>query len=188
MFAFDIGMSNIEEVNIVREGNNYGWMTREAFFDNAVNRPGGVLQQVFALPADILNGERKDGFTYPVAIYDHNDGQSITGGVAYHGRIPQLRGKLVFGDILRGRLFAADLAAIKRADDGIPRTVAPVEEIQLYTKDSSGKRTYVTLHELIEATLGATVVRADLHISQSRDGEIFITSRQDGTIRMLVSD
>ena len=105
-----------------------------------------------------------------------------------HGRIPTLRGKLVFGDILRGRIFAADLAAIKKADDGIPRTVAPVEEIQLYVKDSSGRRTYVTLHELIEATLGATVVRADLHISQSRDGEIFVTSRQDGTIRMLVPD
>lgn len=188
MFAFDIGMSNIEEVNIVREGNNYGWMTREGFFDNGVNKPDGVLGQVFPLPEDILNGERKDGFTYPVAIYDHNDGQSITGGVAYHGRIPALRGKLVFGDILRGRLFAADLAAIKKADDGIPRTVAPVEEIQLYIKGPGGRRTYVTLHELIEATLGATVVRADLHISQSRDGEIFVTSRQDGTIRMLVPD
>ena len=188
MFAFDIGMSQIEEVNIVREGNNYGWMTREGYWDNAVNRPGGVLRDVYPLPETILNGEIKDGFTYPVAIYDHNDGRSITGGVAYHGRIPALRGKLVFGDIQRGRLFASDLAAIKGADDGIPRTVAPVEEIQLYTKDSSGRRTYVTLHELIQATLGESIDRADLHIGQSRDGEIFVTSRQDGTIRMLVPD
>jgi hypothetical protein len=30
--------------------------------------------------------------------------------------------------------------------------------------------------------------RADLHISRSRDGELFVTSRQDGMIRMLVSD
>jgi hypothetical protein len=28
MFASDIGMSNIEEINIVREGENYGWMRR----------------------------------------------------------------------------------------------------------------------------------------------------------------
>lgn len=188
MFASDIGMSNIEEINIVREGNNYGWMQREGYFDNGVNKPGGSLEQVYALPDDILNGERKDGFTYPVAVYDHNDGQSITDGFAYHGRIAALRGKFVFGDILRGRLFAADLAAMKKADDGIPRTVAPIEEIQLYVKDPRGKRVYVTLHELIEATLGATVVRADLHISRSRDGELFITSRQDGTIRMLVPD
>jgi len=28
----------------------------------------------------------------------------------------------------------------------------------------------------------------DLHISQSRDGELLLTSRQDGVIRMLVPD
>jgi hypothetical protein len=82
----------------------------------------------------------------------------------------------------------ADLAAMKEADDGIPQTVAPVEEIQLYVRDASGNRTYVTLRELVEAAMGATVTRADLQISHSRDGEIFITSRQDGIIRMLVPD
>ena len=94
----------------------------------------------------------------------------------------------MFGDIVRGRLFAADLAAMKKADDGIPQTVAPVEEIQLYVRGAGGHRTYVTLRELIERAMGATMTRADLHISRSRDGEIFITSRQDGVIRMLVSD
>ena len=54
-------------------------------------------------------------------MYDHNEGQAVTGGFAYHGRIPALRGKFVFGDIVRGRLFAADLAAIKKADDGDSR-------------------------------------------------------------------
>ena len=187
MFASDIGQSHIEEINIIREGLNYGWMQREGFFDNGVTRPDGVLNQVFPLPAEILNGQSQDGFTYPVAIYDHNDGQAVTGGFAYHGRIPALRGKFVFGDIVRGRLFVADLAAMKEADDGIPQTVAPVEEIQLYVRDASGNRTYVTLRELVEAVMGATVTRADLQISRSRDGEIFITSRQDGFIRMLVS-
>ena len=61
-------------------------------------------------------------------MYDHNDGQAVTGGFAYHGRIAALRGKFVFGDIVAGRLFVADLAAMKKADDGIPQTVAPVEE------------------------------------------------------------
>ena len=188
MLVSDIGMAQIEEINIVREGFNYGWMQREGFFDNGVTRPGGVLDQVFPLPADILNGRSQDGFTYPVVIYDHNDGQAVTGGFAYHGRIPALRGKFVFGDIVRGRLFVADLAAMKAADDGIPQTVAPIEEIQLYVRDASGNRTYVTLRELEEAAMGATITRADLQISRSGDGELFITSRQDGMIRMLVSD
>jgi hypothetical protein len=123
-----------------------------------------------------------------VAIYDHNEGQAISGGFAYHGRIAALRGKFVFGDIQRGRLFAADLAEMKKADDGIPQTVAPVEEIQLYVRGAGGNRVYVTLRDLVERTMGASMTRADLHISRSRDGELFLTSRQDGMIRMLVPD
>ena len=188
MFASDIGMNNIEEINIVHEGQNYGWMKREGLFENGVTRPGGALNQLFPLAPDILDGRTKDGFTYPVAMYDHSEGQAVSGGFAYYGRIPALRGKFVFGDIVRGRLFVADLAAMKKADDGIPQTVAPVEEIQLYVRDQGGNRTYVTFRELIEAANGATAVRADLHISRSRDGELFITSRQDGMIRMLVPE
>ena len=188
MFASDIGMNHVEEINIVHNGNNYGWMKREGLFENGVTRPGGALNQLFALPAEVLDGRKKDEFTYPVAMYDHNEGQAVTGGFAYHGRITALRGKFVFGDIVRGRLFVADLAAMKKADDGIPQTVAPVEEVQLYQRDASGNRTYVTFRELVEATNGATITRADLHISRTRDGELFMTSRQDGMIRMLVPD
>ncbi len=188
MFASDIGMNHIEEVNIVHNGRNYGWMKREGLFENGMIRPDGALNQLFPLPAEILDGRMKDEFTYPVAMYDHNDGQAVSGGFAYHGRIPGLRGKFVFGDIVRGRVFVADLAAMKKSDDGIPQTVAPVEEVQLYVRDASGNRTDVTFRELIESTNGATVTRADLHISSSGDGELFITSRQDGMIRMLVPD
>ena len=188
MFASDIGMNHIEEVNIVRNGENYGWMKREGYFENGMTRPGGALNQLYPLPADVLSGKTKDGFTYPVAMYDHSEGQAISGGFAYYGRIPALKGKFVFGDIQRGRLFAADVAALKKADDGIPQTVAPVEEIQLYVRNASGGRTYVSFRELVEKTMGASMAPADLHISRSRDGELFLTSRQDGTIRMLVPD
>jgi hypothetical protein len=188
MFATDIGMNHIEEVNIVRAGGNYGWMPREGYWENGMTRPGGALSQLFELPADVLDGRAHDEFTYPVAIYDHNDGQAITAGFAYHGRIDALRGKFLFGDIVRGRLFAADLAAMKAADDGVPGTVAPVEEVQLYVTDAEGNRVHVSFRELVEHTNGATAARADLHLSQSRDGEIFLTSRQDGMIRMLVPD
>ena len=184
MFAMDIGMSNVEEVNIVRNGGNYGWMKREGYWDNG-RMHGGTLDQIFALPDEVLKGRVKDGFTYPVAIYDHNDGHAISGGFTYHGKIPQLKGKFVFGDIQRGRIFVADVAAMKKADDGIPETVAPVEELQLYVKGPNGVRQYVTLRDLIEKTNGAAATRADLHIGRSKDGELFITSRQDGMIRML---
>jgi len=186
MFALDIGMDNIEEINIVRNGGNYGWMKREGHWENGIVRPGGALDQLFPLPADVLDGRSKDEFIYPVAIYDHDEGVAISGGFAYNGKIPALSGKFVFGDINRGRVFAADTAALKKADDGIPRTVAPIEEIQLYKRDASGTRVDVTFKGLVESTMGATLTRADLHISRTRDGELFLTSRQDGWIRMLV--
>jgi hypothetical protein len=187
MFASDIGMSQIEEINIVHNGGNYGWMKREGYFENARVR-GGELNELYPLPPEILSGKVKDGFIYPVAVYDHDEGRSVTDGFAYHGRIPALKGKFVFGDIYNGRVFASDLAAMKNADDGIPETVAPVEEIQLYVRDASGKRVDVSFRDLIEKKMGKTVVRCDLHISHSRDGELFLTSRQDGMIRMLVPD
>jgi hypothetical protein len=55
-------------------------------------------------------------------------------------------------------------------------------------RDGSGNRTNVSLPDLIAKSMGTTIPRADLHISQSRDGELFVTSRQDGWIRMLVPD
>ncbi len=187
MFGSDIGMSNIEEINIIHEGGNYGWMAREGTFENGRWR-GGDLGQVFALPDDVLSGRTKDGFIYPVAMYDHGDGVAVSAGFAYHGRIPQLDGKFVFGDVNRGRIFVADLAAMKAADDGVPATVAPVEEVQLYVRDAAGKRVYTSFRELVEGTMGKSLPRTDLHISQGRDGELYLTSRQDGMIRMLVPD
>jgi glucose/sorbosone dehydrogenase len=187
MFASDIGMNQIEEINIVHNGENYGWMRREGYWENGRWR-GGVLNDLFALSGDVLNGREKDGLTYPVAMYDHDEGRAVAGGFAYHGRIAALRGKFVFGDVQNGRLFAADLAEMKKADDGIPQTVAQIEEIQLYVLDAHGSRMGVSMRELVDRTMGVSLSRADLHISQTADGELLLTSRQDGTIRMLVPD
>ena len=186
MFAFDIGMDHVEEINIVRNGGNYGWMKREGYWENGMVRPGGALNQLFPLPADVLEGRTKDEFIYPVAIYDHDEGVAISGGFAYNGKIQALRGKIVFGDVNRGRVFVADTAAVKKADDGIPQTVAPVEEVQLYVRDAGGERTDVTFKGLVEKTMGTTLTRSDLHIGRGRDGELLLTSRQDGWIRTLV--
>ena len=189
MFASDIGMDNIEEVNIVHNGGNYGWMRREGIFDNARPR-GGALNELYPLPAEILDGRVKDGFIYPVAMYDHDEGRAVSGGFAYHGRITALNGKFVFGDVQNGRVFVADLTAMKKADDGIPQTVAPIEEVQLFVRDSNGQRVDVSFLELVQQTsakfMEKPAPRADLHISHTRDGELFLTSRQDGMIRMLV--
>ena len=185
MFASDIGMSNIEEINIVHKGQNYGWMPREGYWENGMIRPDGRLNQLYTLPADVLSGRVADPYTYPVAFYDHDEGRAVAAGFTYHGAIEALQGKFVFGDVQSGRIFIADVAALKAADDGVPQTIAPIEELQLYVRDAAGNRRDVTFHELVEQTKGEAVSRSDLHIHRTRDGEILVTSRQDGMIRQL---
>jgi len=162
-------------------------MRREGIWENGRWR-GGALNQLFPLSPEILTGREKDGFTYPVAMYDHDEGHAVTDGFAYHGRITALRGKFVFGDIQNGRVFAADLAEMKKADDGVPQTVAPIEEVQLYVRDAKGNRIGVSMKELVDQKMGTSLPRVDLHISRTGDGELLLTSRQDGVIRMLVPD
>lgn len=78
----DIGRDNIEEVNLVKPGQNYGWTKREGTF---------IHLQTIAVPADAPNTGYIDGvaplpaneatvgidsygtrYTYPVAQWDHN--------------------------------------------------------------------------------------------------------------------
>ena len=77
---------------------------------------------------------------------------------------------------------------MKNADDGIPQTVAPIEEIQLYVRTATGTRVGVSMRELVDQAMGVSISRVDLHISRTGDGELLLTSRQDGVIRMLVPD
>ena len=86
----------------------------------------------------------------------------------------------------RKSIDACNDVRISWGNDGIPRTVAPIEEVQLYTRDAAGKRTDVSFMDLVEKTMGTKVQRTDLHLSRGRNGELFLTSRVDGTIRVLV--
>jgi glucose/arabinose dehydrogenase len=114
----DVGQNNIEEINRVTLGGNYGWAVKEGdfLFDRAtgtIGAPPGNRSP--GVPAGLI-----DPISGPLGTleYDHSDGISITGGFVYRGTaIPELFGKYVFGDLalrnapprVDGRLFYADL-------------------------------------------------------------------------------
>jgi glucose/arabinose dehydrogenase len=103
----DVGQNNIEEVDIVTAGANYGWRIKEGSFlfdpdgPNSDTDPDVGKGFVFAgspgVPA---------GLTDPIAEYDHSDGPgvpetrvAVIGGFVYRGDdIQRLRGRYVFGD------------------------------------------------------------------------------------------
>lgn len=117
----DVGQNNIEEINRITIGGNYGWAIKEGtFIFNRTNQgpgqgPGTIGANSPGVPAGLI-----DPITGPMGTlqYDHGDGISITGGFVYRGTaIPELFGKYVFGDLalrnnpprVDGRLFYADL-------------------------------------------------------------------------------
>lgn len=130
----DVGQNNVEEINKIVRGGNYGWAVKEGtFLFNRTTGPGGNAGSVGAnspgVPANMI---------YPISgtlgtlQYDHNDGISITGGFVYRGTaIPELVGKYVFGDLairnapprVDGRLFYADLGTGQIFEFQIPQFV-----------------------------------------------------------------
>lgn len=90
LWAGDVGQGEWEEVNLVRNGGNYGWKVYEGnscFEGNA--------------QCDVLISEP------PVVEYSHAEGLSITGGVVYRGSaLPGLVGRYLYGDFVSGRVWA----------------------------------------------------------------------------------
>ena len=114
LIVADVGQNQIEEIDMVVLGGNYGWAIKEGEY--LFNRANGTVNPTASpdVPAGLIDPISGPGGTLQ---YSHSDGISITGGFVYHGtEIPELVGKYVFGDLaLRtgpradGRLFYADL-------------------------------------------------------------------------------
>lgn len=112
LIAADVGQNDIEEVDVVVSGGNYGWPVKEGSFLFDMNGAGRGFTTDFSpgVPAGLID---------PVAEYDHDEGISITGGFMYRGnRVKELRDSYVFGDWLR-RLFHL-------TDDGSIAELVPV--------------------------------------------------------------
>jgi hypothetical protein len=94
LYLGDVGQNDIEEVDLVVKGGNYGWNAKEGtlFFHINGNNEG------FASLMD--NGRATTDMINPIAQYDtHAEGHSVIGGFVYHGsRLPQLRGRYVFAE------------------------------------------------------------------------------------------
>jgi glucose/arabinose dehydrogenase len=105
----DVGQNDIEEVDVVRRGGNYGWPVKEGsfLFDNGGAGDGFVTANSPGVPSGLID---------PVAEYDHTapggvrcgspgagpsacQGIAIVGGYVYRGeRLESLRGSYIAGD------------------------------------------------------------------------------------------
>lgn len=163
MLVCNIGHGNIESIDLIKKGNDYGWPIREGTF--SLN-PYGDLNKVHPLPAN----DSSYHITYPVAEYDHDEGKAICGGYEYTGdAVPQLKGKFLFGDIPTGRLFYIDMKDIKQGSE------APIKEWQVSLDGSIKKLSEICGYD-----------RVDLRFGKDAQGEIYILTKADGKVYKIV--
>src|SRR4051812_15450735 len=170
MFLGHIGEHDIEAVYDVKAGDNFGWSEREGpFVFNKADRCN-----LYPLPAD----DKKYGYTYPVAAYDHNAppdwpctrdvGRAISGGFVYRGhKIPSLRGKYVFADLVDGRLFYTNAAEMRRGGK-----LATIYELKV--ENSAGWP--VKMSDIVGDA------RVDLRLGTDNDGELYLLAKSNGKV------
>lgn len=156
MFATDIGQHSIEELNRIEKGKFYGWPIREGRF---IINPYGKFNEIF----ELQENDERFGVTYPVIQLDHDELAAIFAG--YIMPYGPLEGKFIFGDILSGRLFFADLDDL-----------------------NSGVKSWGVIFEgkeisLLELCGGK---RVDLKFGQDAEENIYIMSKTEGKIYKIM--
>ncbi len=164
MLASNIGHHNIEALYMILPGRDYGWPIREGTF---LMKYDENMSNIFPLPSD----DATYNITYPVAQYDHDEGNAISGGFEYWGTsVPELQGKCIFGDIVKGRIFFVEADELKIGKQ------ATIQEMKV---SINGKIT--TMIELSGAQ------KVDMRFGRDHKGELYVMTKPDGKVYRVVS-
>jgi len=160
LFVGDVGQNDIEEVNLVVRGGNYGWAIKEGtlFFNHNGDADGFAQREpIGAVPPGLID---------PVAQYDiHHEGHSVIGGFVYRGNaLPELFGRYVFGEFSTIFNFPTGPHDYGRL---LHMSGAPVQ---------SEPRAISEFHIVGGNSLGLAV----LGMGQDADGEVYITGNRSG--------
>lgn len=180
MYLGHIGQRAIEAVYAVDAGDNFGWPVIEGRYAYRNET------QCWLYP---MTEEMKDaGYEYPATSYDHDkpanwpcnsdSGHAVSGGFVHRGDLRGLYGQYVFGDLVEGRVYYADIAG-KRDDRGHDDDVAreaQIHELALY--DTAGTRMRMT------DFVGDG--RVDLRFGTDSEQNLYLLAKANGTIWRVV--
>jgi glucose/arabinose dehydrogenase len=160
MLVADIGEANVEELNLVQNGGDYGWSNQEGLF--------GISSKIDKTVVFDIPEADKAKYITPIAQYDHNDGNAISGGFVYKGALKALENKYIFGDIVTGRLLFMDTDNMEKGKDLFDINI--IED---------GK----------ETALRSILNQKRVHLRIGYDpnsGDLFIMTKPDNSIRKVV--
>jgi glucose/arabinose dehydrogenase len=134
LYIGDVGQGAWEEVDVrtpaqQRGLNNYGWRVwegRARYQDGQQVNPRGSL-------------------VFPIAVYSHNEGCSISGGYVYRGRaVPFAHGRYFYGDYCNGTIWS--LRAVNgKLRGGVRREPFKVSNLSSFGEDAAGELYAVSL-------------------------------------------
>lgn len=177
MYMSDIGQNIVEKVSPVTLGANLGWSVWEGSFRYVSQR------------AVITEAPRSDPkITYPVVEWGQldpvllaNNSSASVGVIVYrHTAVPQLNGRLLFGDMPSGEMFHVS------ADDLPKGGQDAIRRVLFATAPGAAPRTFLqVIQEKNRAQGKPPAARADMRFDANADGQIFMLNKADGTIRVI---
>ena len=204
LISSNAGRDNIEEVNVVTPGENYGWTPREGTYVQL--QPGGLNSGIEALPDD----DAQYGYTYPAAQWSHTSavfngfgGLSIVGGYVYTvgetGEKIYLSADFPQSGIVMYNYLDELLAAKTKLDVGNPDldepeelTQAPFMILNVYFDDDGDEATPPVAKNNMRDVInddpdydGSS--RSDLRFGQDMNENIYISSKRNGWIYKIES-
>ena len=109
LWAGDVGQNEIEEIDIIENGGNYGWRMMEG---NKCFKPRNCNKENLVLPI----------WSYPQGS---STGRSVTGGyVCRDKKLSGLFGKYIYGDFVSGNIWALSYAGKKAVKNELILTLS----------------------------------------------------------------
>ena len=177
MYMSDIGQNIVEEVSPVTAGANLGWNVWEASF-RYLGRQGVSTEAPRSDPNmtwPIVEWAQLDPVLLP------NTSSASVGVIVYRSTaVPQLTGRLLFGDMPSGELFHVS------ADDLPKGGQDAIRRVLFRTAPGAEPRTFLqTVQEKTRSQGRAAAARADMRFDANAAGQIFLLNKADGTIRVI---
>ena len=145
LFCGDVGDWSFEEINRIQPGGNYGWPYLEGFFDYPLFQQTRPPQ--FEPESPWLSFAHGQG---------DSNGNCIVGGWVYRGQaLPELYGAYVFGDYMRGHIWAAQTNAV--TGDLRVRRIAGDTSLAAFGRDPRDG-------EILVVNVGEGVLRKLIHV------------------------
>ena len=189
----EAGHDNIEEVNLINKGANYGWSKREGAFQRLPS--GALATSISALAAN----DEVNGLTYPVVQVGHTGalgatfvGQSLGGGFTSNNG-SALDGEFFYVDFpSTGSLYHSSVNSIlasQTVGDPTQLTMAQTYESSIVF-DHDNNASTASISNNILAVLQSTgrydgSGRVDIRIGQGAFGEMYLLNKRNNVIYLV---